>query len=40
MADEDCANPMLLGWVKEWLEQARDRNSKGITVFVALGVFY
>ncbi|TVY48193.1 Crossover junction endonuclease [Lachnellula occidentalis] len=32
MADE-CANPLLLGWVKEWLDQARDRNSKGATVY-------
>ena len=32
MADE-CANPLLLGWVKEWLDQARDRNSKGVTVY-------
>jgi crossover junction endonuclease MUS81 len=32
MAD-DCANPLLLGWVKEWLDQARDRNSKGALVY-------
>lgn len=31
---EECANPLLLGWIKEWLEQARERNSKGVTVFV------
>lgn len=31
---EDCANPLLLGWIKEWLDQARERNSKGVTVFV------
>ncbi|EGX90467.1 DNA repair protein Mus81, putative [Cordyceps militaris CM01] len=31
--DEDCANPQLLGWVKEWLDQARERNSKGITTY-------
>ncbi|OAA64945.1 DNA repair nuclease, XPF-type/Helicase [Cordyceps fumosorosea ARSEF 2679] len=31
--DEDCANPQLLGWVKEWLNQARERNSKGITTY-------
>jgi crossover junction endonuclease MUS81 len=31
---EDCANPLLLGWIKEWLDQARERNSKGATVFV------
>jgi crossover junction endonuclease MUS81 len=28
-----CANPLLLGWVKEWLDQARERNSKGATVY-------
>jgi crossover junction endonuclease MUS81 len=32
-ADEDCANPLLLSWVKEWLETARERNSKGVTVY-------
>ncbi|KAJ9239213.1 hypothetical protein DTO169E5_4503 [Paecilomyces variotii] len=32
MADT-CANPLLLGWIKEWLEQARERNSKGFTVY-------
>lgn len=31
---EDCANPLLLGWIKEWLDQARERNSKGVTVWV------
>ncbi len=31
--DEKCANPMLLGWVKEWLDTARERNSKGATVY-------
>ncbi|KAL3482336.1 DNA repair protein Mus81 [Aspergillus californicus] len=30
---EECANPLLLGWIKEWLEQARERNSKGFTVY-------
>ncbi|KAH8695500.1 putative DNA repair protein Mus81 [Talaromyces proteolyticus] len=30
---ENCANPLLLGWIKEWLEQARERNSKGFTVY-------
>jgi hypothetical protein len=30
---EECANPLLLGWIKEWLDQARERNSKGVTVF-------
>ncbi|EEA27414.1 Crossover junction endonuclease mus81 [Talaromyces marneffei ATCC 18224] len=32
MADS-CANPLLLGWIKEWLDQARERNSKGFTVY-------
>lgn len=31
---EECANPLLLGWIKEWLDQARERNSKGVTVLV------
>ncbi|KAJ3483703.1 hypothetical protein NLG97_g7244 [Lecanicillium saksenae] len=31
--DEECANPQLLGWVKEWLDVARERNSKGITTY-------
>jgi crossover junction endonuclease MUS81 len=31
---ETCANPLLLGWIKEWLDQARERNSKGFTVYV------
>lgn len=34
---EECANPLLLGWIKEWLDQARERNSKGVTVYVSLG---
>ncbi|KAF7719741.1 Uncharacterized protein PECH_005698 [Penicillium ucsense] len=29
----ECANPLLLGWIKEWLDQARERNSKGVTVY-------
>ena len=29
----ECANPILLGWVKEWLDQARERNSKGASVY-------
>lgn len=32
-APEDCANPQLLGWVKEWWETARERNSKGVTTY-------
>ncbi|KAL2863658.1 crossover junction endonuclease MUS81 [Aspergillus lucknowensis] len=30
---ENCANPLLLGWIKEWLEDARQKNSKGFTVY-------
>ncbi|PGH06062.1 hypothetical protein AJ80_08230 [Polytolypa hystricis UAMH7299] len=33
MADATCANPLLLGWVKEWLDQARERSSKGANVY-------
>ncbi|RFU27431.1 hypothetical protein B7463_g8903, partial [Scytalidium lignicola] len=29
----ECANPLLLSWVSEWLETARERNSKGVTVY-------
>lgn len=36
---EECANPLLLGWVKEWLDEARDRNSKGVTVYVFFDAF-
>ncbi|KAH8884551.1 endonuclease [Thozetella sp. PMI_491] len=32
MADES-ANPLLLGWVKEWWDTARERNSKGVTTY-------
>jgi crossover junction endonuclease MUS81 len=28
-----CGNPLLLGWVKEWWDQAKDRNSKGASVY-------
>ncbi|KAK3310622.1 ERCC4 domain-containing protein [Chaetomium strumarium] len=28
-----CANPLLLEWVKEWYETARERNSKGVTTY-------
>lgn len=31
--DADGPNAHLLGWVKEWLDQARERNSKGITTY-------
>ena len=28
-----CGNPLWLGWVYEWLQSARERNSKGATVY-------
>ncbi|KAM4059589.1 ERCC4 domain-containing protein [Hirsutella rhossiliensis] len=31
--ETECANPQLLAWVKEWLDLARERNSKGITTY-------
>ncbi|KAG5980528.1 Crossover junction endonuclease mus81 [Claviceps digitariae] len=33
MTEEQCANPQLLAWVKEWLDNARERNSKGFTTY-------
>lgn len=33
MADNESANPLLLEWVKEWLDTARERNSKGVTTY-------
>ncbi|KAL4781857.1 ERCC4 domain-containing protein [Aspergillus varians] len=30
---ETCANPLLLGWIKEWLDYARERGTKGFTVY-------
>ncbi|RDA83083.1 hypothetical protein CP532_2559 [Ophiocordyceps camponoti-leonardi (nom. inval.)] len=29
----ECANPLLLSWVEEWLNVARQRNSQGITTY-------
>ncbi|PFH56361.1 hypothetical protein XA68_16611 [Ophiocordyceps unilateralis] len=29
----ECANPLLLGWVEEWLNVARQRNSHGMTTY-------
>ena len=29
----ECANPLLLGWVKGWLDEARARNSKGAPIY-------
>lgn len=31
----ECANPLLLDWLKEWWDQARERNSKGATMYAA-----
>lgn len=28
-----CGNPLLLQWLKEWLDLARERNSKGVTTY-------
>ncbi|KAJ4418134.1 Crossover junction endonuclease mus81 [Neurospora sp. IMI 360204] len=33
MADENCANSLLLGWVKEWWDTARERNTKGAPTY-------
>jgi len=30
---EACANPLLLGWVGEWLDFARDKNTKGVITY-------
>ena len=32
-SDEDCANPLLLKWVKEWWDTARERNTKGVITY-------
>ncbi|KAI0199136.1 crossover junction endonuclease MUS81 [Astrocystis sublimbata] len=32
-SDETSANPLLLSWVKEWVDVARERNSKGVTTY-------
>ncbi|KIY03470.1 uncharacterized protein Z520_00161 [Fonsecaea multimorphosa CBS 102226] len=33
---EDCANPLLAVWLKEWMDEAKERNSKGYTVYSGL----
>ncbi|KAL2161545.1 hypothetical protein VTH06DRAFT_8107 [Thermothelomyces fergusii] len=33
MSQNTCANPLFLGWVKEWWETARERNSKGAAAY-------
>lgn len=32
-AADQCANPLLLQWVGEWLDQARERNTKGVNAY-------
>ncbi|KAJ0121614.1 crossover junction endonuclease MUS81 [Diaporthe amygdali] len=32
-SDEDSPNPLLLSWVKEWYENAREKNTKGVTTY-------
>ncbi|TRX88107.1 hypothetical protein FHL15_011005 [Xylaria flabelliformis] len=32
-SEETCANPLLLGWVEEWVNLARERNSRGVTTY-------
>ncbi|KAL8847060.1 MAG: hypothetical protein Q9221_007879 [Calogaya cf. arnoldii] len=31
--DDDCANPLWLGWMQEWLNTARERQMKTATVY-------
>lgn len=31
--DEDSPNPLLLAWVKEWYDDAREKNTKGVTTY-------
>lgn len=31
--DEDSPNPLLLSWVKEWYDDAREKNTKGVTTY-------
>ncbi|CUS09478.1 unnamed protein product [Tuber aestivum] len=33
MADDECANPLLLGFLKDWYDTASKQNSKGITTY-------
>jgi crossover junction endonuclease MUS81 len=32
-SDEDCPNALLLSWVKEWYNDARDKSTKGVTTY-------
>lgn len=31
--EEDSPNPLLLSWVKEWYDNAREKNTKGVTTY-------
>lgn len=31
--DNECANPLWLGWVKEWLEKEKERGTKAVTTY-------
>ena len=31
---EDCANPLLATWLKEWMDEAKERSAKSYIVFV------
>ncbi|KAF3764962.1 hypothetical protein M406DRAFT_62007 [Cryphonectria parasitica EP155] len=31
--DAECANPLLLSWVKDWYDTAKERNTKGVTTY-------
>ena len=31
--EEDSPNPLLLAWVKEWYDDAREKNTKGVTTY-------
>ncbi len=33
LLDEDCANPLLVGWIREWWDTARERSSKGALTY-------
>ncbi|KAK3949267.1 ERCC4 domain-containing protein [Pseudoneurospora amorphoporcata] len=33
MADDTCTNPLFLGWIKEWWDIERERNSKGAPTY-------
>ncbi|PSR81703.1 ERCC4 domain-domain-containing protein [Coniella lustricola] len=33
VADDECANPLYLSWVKEWLDKAREHSSMGVTTY-------